>query len=437
MVMNFILEKLCNLDEQVICGYTVSTEVKKVWNAELNILKKLLEICDKYQLKVSLGYGSLLGAVRHKGFIPWDDDIDVIMPREDYEKFIQVCSSELSYPFYLENYKNDKSLCYGSSMIKLENTTFILKMNASLYLKHKWNIFIDISPLDYFDDSDKELCNSVLLQYDILRYINYRHNKRLMLCGYKFYKDIKHRLGELARLDNDSLYAKYESLVQSIPHNLKYFADITMFKSPYSMPLYKADIFSKLVYMDFEYLSVPVVSDYHEVLTSMYGDYRTPVQYPSEHGSTDDVIKDANISYKKKVRKYQSFFYFVCLLSNSIYSNVFIKSDFYYYYNSFLLSYKLFCNKDKKIIFWGKSEFLSRYINSHNLKHKRIIGIVDKNHHKENSFFCGYKVYSLTDLKMLSPELIIVTITNDKKSRYFEIKDYMLKSNYNYKISFL
>lgn len=70
-------------------------ELRRVQLTQLEIAKEIKRICDKYQLKYIIDFGSLLGAVRHKGFIPWDDDMDMSMPRADYEKFLDVAQKEL------------------------------------------------------------------------------------------------------------------------------------------------------------------------------------------------------------------------------------------------------------------------------------------------------------------------------------------------------
>ena len=80
-----------NLNAEVICDFKVSTLRKKVWQAQLDMVKIFIDICDKYKLKYFAAGGTLIGAIRHNGFIPWDDDIDVWMPRSDYEKFVQYC----------------------------------------------------------------------------------------------------------------------------------------------------------------------------------------------------------------------------------------------------------------------------------------------------------------------------------------------------------
>ena len=76
------------LEPEERCGYQVTTKLKKIWAVELDLLDQFQKVCAKHNIKYQVFAGTLLGAVRHKGFIPWDDDIDVCMPREDYDKIL-------------------------------------------------------------------------------------------------------------------------------------------------------------------------------------------------------------------------------------------------------------------------------------------------------------------------------------------------------------
>ena len=77
-------------EEEIRDGYLVTERVKKIWYTEINLLIAFDRMCKEYNLKYSVCYGTLLGAIRHKGFIPWDDDIDVFMMRDDYNKMLKI-----------------------------------------------------------------------------------------------------------------------------------------------------------------------------------------------------------------------------------------------------------------------------------------------------------------------------------------------------------
>ena len=89
------------LKEEIKCGFRITTERKKLFAVMLDLLYTFDNVCKKHDLKYFFVYGSLIGAVRHNGFIPWDDDLDVAMPREDYEKFIKL-SDEFNEPYFLQ-----------------------------------------------------------------------------------------------------------------------------------------------------------------------------------------------------------------------------------------------------------------------------------------------------------------------------------------------
>lgn len=118
-------------------------EIKQV---ELDILKEFIRVCEKLQLRYFAIDGTVLGAVRHRGFIPWDDDIDVGMPRKDYEIFMAQAQSYLKAPYFLQNLDTDAGYLRGFAKIRNSQTAFIERAARHLPINH--GIYIDIFPLD-------------------------------------------------------------------------------------------------------------------------------------------------------------------------------------------------------------------------------------------------------------------------------------------------
>ena len=133
------------LKEETRNDYTISTDMKKVWAVEIDLLKKIIDVCKKHNLIYWAGFGTLLGAVRHKGMIPWDDDLDIWMPREDYDKLIKLDQEEFGFPYFLQTTENDEDYYCPFARLRNSNTCGLLVSK-----KNKCNngIYIDIIPID-------------------------------------------------------------------------------------------------------------------------------------------------------------------------------------------------------------------------------------------------------------------------------------------------
>ncbi len=143
--------------EEERCGYLISAEMKKVWAEEIKLYNIFADICEKHNIKHFFAYGNMLGAARHQGFIPWDDDIDVFVPREDYERFCKVAQSELKYPYSLQNDHTEWGSHIAFSKIRNCETTAILDFEAPYHYRFNQGIFLDVFPLDNVPDDKKEL----------------------------------------------------------------------------------------------------------------------------------------------------------------------------------------------------------------------------------------------------------------------------------------
>jgi len=127
--------------------------LKKLHETELEILDEIDRICKIHHITYFLEGGTLLGAVRHKGFIPWDDDLDIAMPRNDFEKFLEICKSELSIKYDVLS-ANVKTYGHIHAKIQKKNTLFLEKNSLNIHNNiNKWGIFIDIFPFDKANSS--------------------------------------------------------------------------------------------------------------------------------------------------------------------------------------------------------------------------------------------------------------------------------------------
>ena len=143
-------------------GLSSYEELRDVQLVELEILIKFAEICEKNNLRYFLDGGTLLGAIRHKGFIPWDDDIDLGMPREDYEKFMEVGQRELGNDYFVQHRATDRNCPFDFMKIRKQNTVFLEWNKRNIEMHH--GIFIDVFPYDKLpqinkDDYKKECLN--------------------------------------------------------------------------------------------------------------------------------------------------------------------------------------------------------------------------------------------------------------------------------------
>ena len=102
---------------------------------QLEILKAFIKVCEKYNLRYFLVGGTCLGAARHKGFIPWDDDIDVGMPREDYDKYVLLQKEYEGTPYFIQTWKSDPRYCYNFAKLRDSSTTFI----ENYFMSHRIN----------------------------------------------------------------------------------------------------------------------------------------------------------------------------------------------------------------------------------------------------------------------------------------------------------
>ena len=142
--------------EETRCGYTVSAKMKRIWAKELDLLRVFADVCEKNDLEYFLDGGTLLGAIRHKGFIPWDDDVDVIMPRKDYDRLWKIANSCFEYPYFFQTSLSEKNFFRAHAQLRNSETTGFIQSDEKKDINK--GIFLDIFPLDNVpsDKSERE-----------------------------------------------------------------------------------------------------------------------------------------------------------------------------------------------------------------------------------------------------------------------------------------
>lgn len=257
--------------------------LKKLKTAELNILKDFIKVCEKHNLKYFMCWGTAIGAVRHNGFIPWDDDIDVGMLREDYERFLRIAKKEMSDHYYVSTPKTMKN--YASGVIKVQRlgTKFVPEFSKTL--KCPMCLHIDIFVFDNADEDSKKveekvrkvrnlskllfLCGS---PYPIIPFGGIKGKMAKSICFIAhyifklFHVSIKRLYDRMERISKSANYMDTESV---ICYNCLY---------PLRSQMKLSDLFP-LSEVQFEDITVKLPGDYDKYLTNYYGDY---MQLPPE-----------------------------------------------------------------------------------------------------------------------------------------------------------
>ena len=244
------------------------TDTKIIQQKALKALIFFDSVCRKNNLTYSLAYGTLLGAKRHKGFIPWDDDIDVFMPREDVNKFIEIMKKSPDNIYKIKDIYDYKSF-YAASILKLyDSSTTLLEFDNKYNCKY--GIYIDIFPVDGVD-SDKKVALNKFNKYHKL------------LKKYHFFRASFHKKRDLRKffLPIISIFAKHSlkkiiKLLHSTPFNSSDKIIVYPFEFDFETAMFPRKYFDNLIEIEFENHSFLAFADAHDYLTQHYGDYMTP-----------------------------------------------------------------------------------------------------------------------------------------------------------------
>lgn len=242
--------------------------LEKLHKTELEILDEFVRICKKYNLQYFLMGGTLLGAVRHKGFIPWDDDIDVGLQRKDYEKFTEIVEQELDSKYMIDNKYTNPKYYLNFTKIRKKNTLFIQDIQEN-YDGPK-GIWIDIFPIDEAKNDKTILtpiqraCNNI-----IFRILHYKTG--IVPGKFKF---LKRFIGKCIFIKNRTLLDLLDKILslQNKNKDNKFIVSLVSGYG-YKREMFYKDEFFPLKQLEFEGKKYNVPGNYKKVLENMYGDY--------------------------------------------------------------------------------------------------------------------------------------------------------------------
>lgn len=281
-------------------GFVPSKDLLSLQKAELDILKEFQRVCEKHHIRYFAEGGTLLGAVRHNGFIPWDDDVDVQMTWEDFVKFKEVAIQELQYPFSFQDYTTDKFFDI-SPMARIRNvqTTGCTKWEYDNVNDPSYNrgVFIDIwvlfpiPALEYRDEIKQRIDGL----WRAIRgwYAEENENNGRISAYHKYLPywqevkknytiiDLKDQYIDSCKWDGD--FCEY---------------GMTSFRTFNSLLMWDKQWFDNVVYLPFEDTTISCPNGYSEILTKTYGDWKIPVFDGAIH---EMVICDVNIPYSERM----------------------------------------------------------------------------------------------------------------------------------------
>lgn len=267
------------LDAEIRDGYQVTAKMKRVWAVELDLLCEFQRVAEKYGFKYIANGGTMLGAVRHGGFIPWDDDIDLMMMRDEYDKLCKIAPKEFRHPYFFQTEYTDPGSLRCHAQLRNSETTAILSSEKNGHFHFNQGIFIDIFPLDAVPD-EEYLFDST--SKTAMRYYNYMnhfasvstHYKKERLSCKSILKAILYTFGKpIFSFLSRYYFKKYEKICERFNGMRTNKISLYCWGYKYKKLHRSREDHEETIMMPFEFLKIPVCKNYDHALTEVFGDW--------------------------------------------------------------------------------------------------------------------------------------------------------------------
>lgn len=240
------------------------TDLNEIKNIELDILQQVHDFCEKNNIRYSLCGGTLIGAIRHKGFIPWDDDIDIMMLRSDYERFVSTFKMN---GYSVHNYKNDKG--YLNTFAKVYNDKTLVIENG---VTHE-SVYVDVFPVDDFPNNGWATKSTLAFRKFLFRFATYK-SIPLFSKKYSIVKQAAvHAIRFLsAPFSAHTISAIINKYCARFHEKSPVFRGVLVFGYD-AREILDANVFDEYIDLDFEGRKFKTIKNYNAYLKSIYGDY--------------------------------------------------------------------------------------------------------------------------------------------------------------------